>query len=39
MEQGSHLEKKREMKTSPMAKVYAKGFHFIDQDAIECMVR
>jgi len=33
----THGEK--EMKTSPEAKVYARGFHFTSQDAIECMVR
>ena len=33
----THGEKK-EMKTSPKAKVYARGFHFTNRDAIECMV-
>jgi len=26
---------KEEMKTSPKVKVYARGFHFADRDAIE----
>ena len=33
----THGEKK-EMKTSPKAKLYARGLHFTDRDAIDCMV-
>ena len=29
------IGKKEEMKTSPKVKVYARGFHFADRDAIE----
>jgi len=33
-----HTHGEKEMKTSPKVKVYARGFHFTGQDAIECMV-
>ena len=39
MEQNSHMKKEKEMKTTLKAKVYARCFYFIQQDAIECMVR
>jgi hypothetical protein len=34
-----NIGKKEEMKTSPKAKIYAWGFYFTSQGAIECMVR
>jgi len=32
------LGEKKEMKTSSKAKVYIRGFHFTDLDAIRCMI-